>query len=90
MAGDIYDLYIGRNELSGVPEFVRLQVDEEFEAIDGRVRMRFTAIGGGKTNIPRWQSFPRLTFDRDVVFSMRRSGQLEPVCPTASEVSMTS
>jgi len=88
MAGDIYDLFIGSDELTGVPQYVRVQMTECMtESAYGHVRVkaRFKAIGGGKTNVPRWETWPTLVFDMTVIDSMRKTGQLQPVCPTSSE-----
>lgn len=89
MAGDVFDLDIGPDELTGVRQFIRVQMIEcctETENAKVRVKARFKAIGGGKTNVPRWQQWPTLVFDMTVVDSMRKTGQLEPVCPTMSGV----
>jgi hypothetical protein len=81
MAGDVFDLDIGPDELTGLPQYVRLRMlacTTESEGGRVRVKARFQAIGGGKTNIPRWESWPTLVFDMTVVDAMRKSGQLEP------------
>jgi len=88
MAGDIYDLLIGPDELTGVSQYVRVQVVESITDREGRsvrVKVRLKAIGGGKTNVPRWETWPALVYDMTVFDSMRRTCQLEPVCPTVSE-----
>jgi hypothetical protein len=88
MAGDLYDLDIGPDELSGVKQLVRVQMLEcttESENGHVRVKVRLKAIGGGPTNVPRWQTWPTLVFDATVIDSMRKSGQLQPVVPTVSE-----
>lgn len=80
MAGDVYELNLGPDELSGVMQYVRVRMLECETTREGdavRVKARFKAIGGGKTNVPRWETWPTLVFDLTVIDAMKRSGQLE-------------
>jgi len=90
MAGDLYDLDIGPDELSGVKQWVRIEVVEHYVDQFNRIKMRFRAVGGGRTNVPRWRDWPTLVFDVSVVKSMMDVGQLIPcVSDAVGEPSMT-
>ena len=88
MAGDLYDLYIGPDLLTGVDQFVRIQVEEHYPDRFGRTSVRFKAVGGGPTNVPRWEQWPTLVFDHRVVASMMRCEQLACVPDMVGEPTM--
>lgn len=76
---DTYDLHIGPDELSGVPQVIRIKLVEVFY-VRKHQRLRFKAIGGGPTNVPRWEKWPTMVFADASVASMLRGGQMVPVC----------
>lgn len=65
--GDRGDLFIGRNQLSNESEYVHVKCAEIFEAPDGVRRVRFQVVGGGLTNVPRWESWPSIVRDYDKI-----------------------
>jgi hypothetical protein len=78
MAGDIYELNIGPDELTDVPQWVRVQVTEEYLDQFYEPRVRLKAIGGGRTNVPRWETWPTILLYRLTFNSMLKTEQLVP------------
>lgn len=76
--GDVVDLTLGRDALTGVREWIRMRCIEHFPAPDrlGLPRVRFEAIGGGPTNVPRWERWEPAVYDLRQVESMLRTGTL--------------
>lgn len=77
--GSAFDLEIGPDTLHGSPQSVRVMVVDVFLAPDRIRRVRVKAIGGGPTNVPRWESWPTLVYDVARFASMVTTGQLVKV-----------
>ena len=76
--GDLVDLDCGRDALTGTREWIRLRCCELFAAPERAaiVRVRFEAVGGGPTNVPRWERWAPVVYDLREVDSMLRTGTL--------------
>ena len=77
--GAVFDLDLGPDELTRVPQTVRVTCTELFVGPDDVERARFKAIGGGPTNVPRWQAWPTLVYDVDRVASLLKTEMLRLV-----------
>lgn len=91
IAGDQFDFAIGPDDLPPHAEqFVRVQVTETYQdPVTGWGLVRFKAVGGGKTNVPRWEAWPTLLYPERTARSLLKTGRLVPVSPTGSGVAMT-
>lgn len=77
--GLVVDLELGRDQLTGRQEWVRLQC-VEVDALPVAIPMaRFRAIGGGPTNVPRWELWSALVYEQSRVESMLTTGLMRPV-----------
>jgi hypothetical protein len=76
--GDVVDLCLGRDALTGTREWIRLRCIEHFAAPEQApiARVRFDAIGGGPTNVPRWERWEPVVYDLREVESMLRTGTM--------------
>jgi len=81
LAGDLYDFDLGPDDLTRVPQWVRVQVVETVTDATAREWIRLRAVGGGPTNIPRWAHWPTLVYARGAVDSLVRGGHLVAVPP---------
>lgn len=78
--GAVVDLVM-RDQVSQRDEVLRIACTEAFDAPEDRriLRLRFRAIGGGPTNVPRWEAWPSLVYDASTVASMVRTGTMRLV-----------
>lgn len=74
--GAVFDLDLGPDCLTHTSQWIRVMCVDTFTGPDGIARVRFRAIGGGPTNVPRWELWQTLVYDATRVQSMVTTGTL--------------